>query len=453
MVATGIGFAREPAFVPLLVVAVVGTLNPSAGDVSVFLPTEQAVLAGAVDAERDARRSSPATTWRAPSRGRGARSRAGSGPRGARVGLRLVVRAARAFVAYAAIADRRGGALRGLDREPATRRGSAARERTVPLRRARVAWCSSSPRSSASIRSAAASSCSRSSRSGCCAASRCRSRTIGAVFFAAGLLASFSQLVVGAARRPHRTRPDHGVHPHSRERVPRPRRRSCRRRRWRSCSCSLRMALSQMDVPARQSYVMAVVPPEERAAAASVTNVPRSLAAALRPCSPARCCTARTSAGRWFAGRRKIAYDAILFALFRNWTRAPPLLARLTRSLDAAVVKRAGLLGSWAGACTAARTRCHPRRPFRTGRSSRARRTNGVARGTRSAGRNNWRQGTAAGPKAGRRTSWEARRTCHHCTRCNTRNRGARERPVRRESPGAHTSRAGAARAGCRYRR
>ena len=41
----------------------------------------------------------------------------------------------------------------------------------------------------------------------------------------------------------------------------------------------LRMAVSQMDVPARQAYVMAVVPPEERTAASSVTNVPRSLAA------------------------------------------------------------------------------------------------------------------------------------------------------------------------------
>ena len=45
----------------------------------------------------------------------------------------------------------------------------------------------------------------------------------------------------------------------------------------------LRTSLSQMDVPARQSYVMAMVPPEERAAAASVTNVPRSLASALAP--------------------------------------------------------------------------------------------------------------------------------------------------------------------------
>ena len=44
----------------------------------------------------------------------------------------------------------------------------------------------------------------------------------------------------------------------------------------------LRMAVSQMDVPARQAFVMAVVPPEERTAAASVTNVPRSLAAGPR---------------------------------------------------------------------------------------------------------------------------------------------------------------------------
>jgi hypothetical protein len=44
-----------------------------------------------------------------------------------------------------------------------------------------------------------------------------------------------------------------------------------------------RALLSQMDVPVRQAYVMAVVPPAERAAAATVTAVPRSLAAALPP--------------------------------------------------------------------------------------------------------------------------------------------------------------------------
>ncbi len=50
MVATGVGFATVTWFWPLLVIAVLGTLNPSAGDVSVFLPIEQAFVADRVDA-------------------------------------------------------------------------------------------------------------------------------------------------------------------------------------------------------------------------------------------------------------------------------------------------------------------------------------------------------------------------------------------------------------------
>ena len=48
MSATGLGFATVTSFWPLVVIAVVGTLNPSSGDVSVFLPLEQAVLARVV---------------------------------------------------------------------------------------------------------------------------------------------------------------------------------------------------------------------------------------------------------------------------------------------------------------------------------------------------------------------------------------------------------------------
>src|SRR5207302_1937931 len=43
-VATGVAFASSSAFVPVLLIAIIGTLNPSAGDVSVFLPIEQAIL-------------------------------------------------------------------------------------------------------------------------------------------------------------------------------------------------------------------------------------------------------------------------------------------------------------------------------------------------------------------------------------------------------------------------
>lgn len=52
---------------------------------------------------------------------------------------------------------------------------------------------------------------------------------------------------------------------------------------WAIALLLARAALSQMDVPTRSSYVMAVVPPAERAAAASVTSVPRSLASAASP--------------------------------------------------------------------------------------------------------------------------------------------------------------------------
>jgi MFS family permease len=55
MAATGLGFVIFTGFWPLLVIAVVGTLNPSSGDVSVFLPLEQAVLTRvATDRQRTA---------------------------------------------------------------------------------------------------------------------------------------------------------------------------------------------------------------------------------------------------------------------------------------------------------------------------------------------------------------------------------------------------------------
>jgi MFS family permease len=91
-----------------------------------------------------------------------------------------------------------------------------------------------------------------------------------------------------------------------------------------------RAALSQMDVPARQSYVMAVVPPEERAAAASVTNVPRSLASAISPLL-AGVLLERSSIG-WplvVAGGLKLVYDALLFAQFRAHLPASAPSARV----------------------------------------------------------------------------------------------------------------------------
>jgi len=81
----------------------------------------------------------------------------------------------------------------------------------------------------------------------------------------------------------------------------------------------LRSALSQMDVPARTSYVMAVVTPAERAAAASVTTVPRSLASAISP-SLAGFLLASPFTGLPLVvcGTLKIVYDAALLFSFRH---------------------------------------------------------------------------------------------------------------------------------------
>jgi MFS family permease len=80
-----------------------------------------------------------------------------------------------------------------------------------------------------------------------------------------------------------------------------------------------RSLLSQMDVPARGAFVMTVVTPEERPAAASFTAVPRSLAAALSPTLTGGLFAAGAMATPLVAcGVLKIAYDLALYAAFRR---------------------------------------------------------------------------------------------------------------------------------------
>jgi MFS family permease len=81
----------------------------------------------------------------------------------------------------------------------------------------------------------------------------------------------------------------------------------------------VRAALSQMDVPTRSSYVMAVVSEAERPAAASFTSVPRSLAAALSPAlAGALFAAAYRSWPLVICGTLKIAYDLLLLRQFRH---------------------------------------------------------------------------------------------------------------------------------------
>ncbi len=310
MFATGLGFAALGDFWPLLVVAFAGTLNPSSGDVSVFLPTEQAALADAVPG--------PArTTLFARYNLAGALLGAfGAGASGlpdlaaGALGVAPLTALRAGFLVYTATAF--AIALLYLS---ATPRARAPRPPAAPLQRSRR-----------TVLGLAALFSLDSFGGGFVVQSllvlwlfqrfALEPATAGAVFFAAGLLSAVSQLVspllaarFGLIRTMVYTHLPANLFLVLAAFMP--------SAAGAICFLLLRAALSQMDVPARQAYVMAVVPPEERAAAAGVTNVPRSLATALSPLL-AGALLARSSFG-WpllIAGALKIVYDLLLLARY-----------------------------------------------------------------------------------------------------------------------------------------
>ena len=89
----------------------------------------------------------------------------------------------------------------------------------------------------------------------------------------------------------------------------------------------LRFSISQMDVPARQSYTMAVVPPEERSAVAGITGVVRTAGAAMAPVFAGMLfeMPAWIDAPFYIAGALKIAYDLLLYRAFISQTTDEPL--------------------------------------------------------------------------------------------------------------------------------
>jgi MFS family permease len=85
----------------------------------------------------------------------------------------------------------------------------------------------------------------------------------------------------------------------------------------------LRFSISQMDVPTRQSYTMAVVDPDERSAAAGVTGIARTTGAAVAPALAGQCLAVPALAGAPFliSGTLKILYDLLLYRSFRQTER------------------------------------------------------------------------------------------------------------------------------------
>jgi MFS family permease len=82
----------------------------------------------------------------------------------------------------------------------------------------------------------------------------------------------------------------------------------------------LRYSLSQMDVPTRQSYVISVVEPDERSAAAGVTGIARTTGAAISPSlsAPLVASAGLASVPFFVAGGFKIVYDLLLYRAFRS---------------------------------------------------------------------------------------------------------------------------------------
>ncbi len=80
----------------------------------------------------------------------------------------------------------------------------------------------------------------------------------------------------------------------------------------------LRFSISQMDVPTRQSYIMAIVPPDERSAAAGITGVARTIGASAAPVFVGLMFAQPRMHSLPFlvAGTLKILYDLMLYRGF-----------------------------------------------------------------------------------------------------------------------------------------
>jgi MFS family permease len=309
MIGTGLGFAGIHGLWPLLLIAFVGTLNPSSGDVSVFLPLEHTVLAqSAPGAERTAvfaryafigsvvgavgTLAAGLVDWLGPALGRSVVVDALFALYGA-LGLASFVLYRRLSPLVEASGDEPPSAL-----GPSRRRvyGLAALFSLdsfgggLVLNSLLALWLFQHFGVNVAL--------------------------TGAIFFVTGLCSAFSYLAaVPLARRFGLVNTMVFTHLPSNVFLilvafaP---------NLWTAFSfLVLRSLLSQMDVPTRSSYVMAVVQPGERPAAASVTAVPRSLASAAAPLLSGW--LLGLSAFGWplvVAGALKGAYDLILLRLF-----------------------------------------------------------------------------------------------------------------------------------------
>ena len=312
MAATGLGFASAAAFWPLLLIAFLGTLNPSSGDVSVFLPLEHARLADAAAADARTALFARYSLAGALSAALGALAAGLPSWLLAYTGLPMLHGLRALFVLYAGIGGLVWWLYRGLPVAPVH-----AQQRPSPL----------GPSRAIVLRLAALFSLD--SFAGGLVVNSLLSLWLfkrfglslvqaGQFFFWAGLLAAGSQLAapwvarkIGLLNTMVFTHIPANVCLIAAALAP--------RMEIALALLFVRSALSQMDVPVRSAFVLAVVTPAERTAAASFTAVPRSLASAASPALAGALLAAGWTAAPLIAcGALKIAYDLALLVSFRR---------------------------------------------------------------------------------------------------------------------------------------
>jgi hypothetical protein len=313
MTATGVAFAGFSTFWPLLVVAFVGTLNPSSGDVSVFLPLEHARLASAASGHARTALFARYSVLGALCAAVGALAAALPEAMALHTGVRALVSLRAMFVLYGAI----GLLVCWLYRGSGVDSSAPMSQRPAPLGASRrivlrLAALFSVDAFAGGLVVNALMALWLFQRFGLSLAQA------GAFFFWTGLLSAASQFaaprVAGRIGLLNTM-----VFTHIPSSICLVLAALSSSLPWALGLLLVRSALSQMDVPTRSAFVMAVVTPPERAAAASLTAVPRSLAAAVSPAL-----AGAVFAGGWIAapliacGAMKIAYDLVLWWAFRR---------------------------------------------------------------------------------------------------------------------------------------
>jgi MFS family permease len=306
MIASGLAYAAANDYAVLLIVAFVGTINPSGGSTNVFVPLEHTVLSGAVEPAR--------RTW---AFARYSLLGALAGAAGSLLaavpdwlGIGTVAAIKIMFGFYAFLGLLGGLAYRGI---PHVRRTQAA----APLGPSRgivyklaALFAIDSFAGGFVVQSLLALWLFQKFDLSLAAA--------GAFFFWSGVLSAFSFPVaawigsrIGLVNTMVFTHIPSSLCLIAAAFAP--------SLEWALVLLLVRAALSQMDVPTRSSYVMAVVTEAERPAAASVTAVPRSLASAASPALAGALFAAGFQA--WpllLCGGLKIAYDLMLLSAFRH---------------------------------------------------------------------------------------------------------------------------------------